>query len=114
MKNKLLSEMVFDTLNCDSLKKSTAESFRKLYRHCESGTPLSIYLRRKFTELGIYHPEDNKITDPVDEYGLVLQAMVFDGYLQCKCPNGIIHSLDKYKERKILSRLLVTAKSKSK
>ena len=79
-----IDEVVFDHLKGSGLKPETAHSFRKLYAHLERDEPISKYLLDKFTRAGIYEPTLKKVRYPEDGMGLILQAMTFEGLLECK------------------------------
>lgn len=98
MSKQKLADQIYKYLVDAGFKNDTPESFRKLYAHVESGKPISSYLKKKFTLLGFYHPKENQIENPEDLMGLIMQALTFDGMVQAKCPDGKIHSLQKYKQ----------------
>ena len=103
-KQKPIAIKIEEYLLESGFNEGEPQSFRKLYEHVEFGKKISKRLLNKFIRCNIYFPEDNKIKDPEDGLGLQLQAMVFNGKLQAKCPDGIVYPLKRVPSSRNLSK----------
>ena len=107
-KQKPIAVKVEEYLLESGFNEGEPQSFRKLYEHVEFGKKISQRLLNKFIRCNIYFPDDNKIKDPEDGLGLQLQAMIFNGKLQAKCPDGIVYPLKRVPSSRNLSKEMLT------
>lgn len=84
---KPLSQEVYDILKDGGIKESTCKAFRELYDYVEFEKPISKYKLKKFEKCGIFYPEDNKIGNPEDGLGLLMQALTYNGMFKMKIGN---------------------------
>ena len=73
--------------------KDTALAFKALYNHVEFGEAIPDEMLQRFIKCGIYFPKSKKIENPEDGIGLGLQALLYEGKIQKKCPNGKVYSV---------------------
>ena len=83
-KQKPLYLLVEKCLKDAGSKPDTVRDFKALYGHVEKGYAIPDELLTKFEKLGLYHKKTNQITDPENDVGLILQALMYEGMVEMK------------------------------
>src|SRR3972149_3261852 len=103
-KQNTISEEIYDFLidKTNGIDKKTALAFKKLYDFVEFKKPISKKILNRFIQAGIYDPQEKKIKNPEDGFGLILQTLVYSGFIDMRCKNGKFFRVeqDSFKERK--------------